>query len=166
MPWEWDWFRSSTMLKDGSWFHETKNNRVIWFTKENKYGTYDWLQENALKEEHTYIYKLKSGEIQQRIATIKVEEREWRWRAFKWLPYPRMIRKTISVEFSYGGPIEREVILEKKNCPLKLKDKYTGEVGERTGGWKGGTLGCGYDMLPNETPLQTLRRMEKERIFN
>jgi len=28
-----------------------------------------------------------------------------------------------------------------------------------------GTLGCGYELLPNETPLECLMRMEKEREF-
>jgi hypothetical protein len=43
--------------------------------------------------------------------------------------------------------------------------EFNDEVGERTGSWKGGTLGCGYNLLPNETPLECLRRMEKERKF-
>ncbi len=34
------------------------------------------------------------------------------------------------------------------------------------GSWKGGVLGCGYEMKPGETPKQTLRRMERERVFN
>jgi hypothetical protein len=156
MPWEWDWVRTSNLKKDGTWEHETKGNRKDFYKDE-------W-QDIIWKEEYPYIYKLKGGKIQERIATVKVEEREWRWRGFKWLPYPKMIHKDISVEFSYGGPIDREVIIEKNG--FKLKKKYTGEVGERTGSWKGGTLGCGYSMLPGESPEQTLRRMEKERVFN
>jgi hypothetical protein len=46
-----------------------------------------------------------------------------------------------------------------------LDVKFDDEVGERSGSWKGGTIGCSYEMLPNETPEQTLRRMEKEREF-
>ncbi len=82
----------------------------------------------------------------------------------KWFPYIKKVRKTIGIEFSYGGAIDRKVIVEKNG--FQLKKKYTGEVGERTNTYKGGTLGCGYNMLPNETPLETLRRMEKERKFN
>jgi hypothetical protein len=70
-----------------------------------------------------------------------VEEREWRPRWFKWTSLFARKRKTINVDFN-------------------------DEVGERTGSWKGGTLGCGYDLLPNETPLECLRRMERERKFN
>lgn len=43
--------------------------------------------------------------------------------------------------------------------------EFNAEVGERTGSWKGGCIGCGYQMNPNETPLQALRRMEAERKF-
>lgn len=87
-------------------------------------------------EAHPYTYTLRSGEVQQRTATIKHDRRVWtRW----WLPF-RRVSNAIDVTFS-------------------------DEVGERTGSWKGGTIGCGYQMKPGETPLQTLRRMELERKF-
>jgi len=87
-------------------------------------------------ESHPYTYTLKNGTVQLRTATIQVETRLW---TRFWLPY-RRFQKTIDVEFS-------------------------DEVGERTGSWKGGTVGCGYEMKSGETPLQTLRRMEIERKF-
>ncbi len=31
--------------------------------------------------------------------------------------------------------------------------------------WKGGTIGCGYNLLPNEHHLDCLKKMEKERKF-
>ena len=96
--------------------------------------------DGRLIEVHPYRYRLKSGEIQERKATVYIEEREWRWRCFQWLPYPRMISRCISIEFD-------------------------GEVGEGTGSWKGGAIGCGYEMLPNETIIGTLKRMESERKF-
>jgi len=83
----------------------------------------------------------------------------------KWFPTIRKKRKTIDVKFSYGGPFKRFVIIEKQGFKIPNSKEETGEVGERTGEWKGGTTGCGYQMLPNETPLETLRRMEKERKF-
>jgi hypothetical protein len=83
---------------------------------------------------------LKNGTVQERFATVNVEEREWRPRWFKFTKLFAKVRRTIGVEFS-------------------------DEVGERTGSWKGGTVGCGYDLLPKETPLACLRRMEKERKF-
>lgn len=87
-------------------------------------------------ETHPYHYKLKSGQVQERTATIKAETRRW---TRPWFPWS-MTRKTIDVQFS-------------------------DEVGERSGSWKGGTIGCGYEMNRGETPVETLRRMERERAF-
>ncbi len=162
MPWDWDWVRTSILLKDGSWEHDTYKQRKKKIYKEfynDKWNDLKW------REEHPYIYILKNGNIQNRIATIQVEEREWRFRALKWFPLIKMKRKCIDIKFSYGGSVERFVLLEKKGF-IKKNEKETGEVGERTGTYKGGTLGCSYEMKNNETPLETLRRMERERKFN
>lgn len=79
------------------------------------------------------------------MATCKVEEREWHrgegW--FKWLKwfYPAKIKRSLDLSFS-------------------------AEVGPQKGSWKGGTLGHGIDMLPNETVEDAFRRycsMEHER---
>lgn len=88
-------------------------------------------------ETHPYRYVLRSGEVQERMATIKAESRLW-WRP--WVPFRRLSR-SIDIEF----------------------DK---EVGERSGTWKGGVIGCGYEMRRGETPLDALRRMERERVFS
>jgi hypothetical protein len=42
---------------------------------------------------------------------------------------------------------------------------FSAEVGERSGSWKGGCIGCGYDLLPDELPEECLRRMERDRKF-
>lgn len=90
----------------------------------------------SAEETHPYAYLLNSGVVQRRTATIKHERRMWtRW----WLP-SRRVSNSIDVTFS-------------------------DEVGERSGSWKGGCIGCSYTMKPGETPLQTLRRMELEREF-
>lgn len=126
MPWDWEHVRHEVMFKDGlrvppgePW--ETNDGRIV--------------------ETFPYLYVLKNDEPQERNATIHTEEREWRWRWFTWLPFPRKIRRSISVDFD-------------------------GEVGEKSGSWKGGVLGCGYDMFPGETPHMTLQRMQAHRIFN
>ena len=87
-------------------------------------------------EAHPFRYVLRSGQVQYRIATIKPERRLW---TRPWLPYKRESRY-INIDFN-------------------------DEVDERTGSWKGGVLGCSYDMLPGEQPIDTLRRMERERKF-
>ena len=91
--------------------------------------------------EYDYKYTLKNGEVQERKATVYVERREWRQKWLKWTPLFALVKTSIEVEFN-------------------------GEVGERSGSWKGGCTGCGYNILPNETPEQALRRMENERKFN
>lgn len=87
-------------------------------------------------EQFPYTYRLRSGEVQERIATVKEERRLW---TRPWLPHKR---ENHYIDISF--------------------DK---EVGERSGSWKGGVMGCSYDMLPAENPLMTLRRMEQERRF-
>lgn len=87
-----------------------------------------------------YRYTLKSGEIQDATATVYVERRTWKWRWLPRLPWPRLVRQSIDIAFDM-------------------------EIGERSGSWKGGCIGCGWDMRPGETPEQTLRRMESERTF-
>jgi hypothetical protein len=86
------------------------------------------------KESHPFTYVLKNGTIQNRTATIYSEYGKW---TRYWIPWEQE-HTTIWVEFD-------------------------DEVGERSGSWKGGITGTGYEMLPNETPLDALRRMEKER---
>lgn len=158
MPWDWDWVRTSALKKDGTWEHETKKDRKSFYDDEWKKIL--WI------ESYPYTYVLKKGKIQNRLAEIKVEEREWRWKGLKWLPFIRTINKTIDVKFKYNGPLKRYVILEKNGFKNPYFEDEVDEIGERTGSYKGGTTGCSYRMLKNETPLETLRRMEKERIFN
>lgn len=79
MPWMYDWVRTSNLRKDGAWETEIKGNRKDFWKDEWK--------EIIWNEVHPYAYVLKSGTVQNRLATIKVEEMEWRWHWFKWLPY-------------------------------------------------------------------------------
>lgn len=111
-----------------------------WYTYGKKERSWEKKSDDVFTETHPYTYVLKNGTVQKREATIYVEEREWRWLWLKKLPWPRKTHRTIDV-------------------------KFNDEVGERTGSWEGGTVGCGYRMKDGETPLMTLRRMEKERTF-
>lgn len=88
------------------------------------------------KETHPYRYELRDGEIQQRTATIQKESRYW---TRYWLP--------------------------RKKTYIGINIDFSDEVGERSGSWKGGCIGCSYEMKPGESPLQALRRMEMERKF-
>lgn len=87
-------------------------------------------------ETHPYRYVLKSGEVQNRIATIQKENRKW---TRFWIPW-RKISTSININFD-------------------------DEVGEESGTWKGGCLGCGYEIAQSEEILDTLMRMERDRKF-
>lgn len=89
---------------------------------------------------YPYTYTKENGDIQFTYANVTVEEMEWRPKWFKWTNLFSKVRKSIKVEF------ERE-------------------IGESEGTYKGGVTGCGYDMLPDETPIQCLMRMQDERKF-
>lgn len=91
-------------------------------------------------ETYPYTYILRSGKVQERKATVSKRRHVLTWRAFKVFGWPRWIKEAIDVRFS-------------------------DEVGERSGSWKGGCIGCGYDLKPGETMLDCLRRMERERKF-
>lgn len=126
-PWDWEHVKCEVRRPDGSWVPHVASY-------DNKEPDGRWT------ETYDYTYTLRSGEVQRRKATVYVERREWRWRAFTWLPWPALKRQSIDIAFD-------------------------DEVGEGTGSWKGGTIGCGWDLLPGETPLESLRRMERERTF-
>lgn len=89
---------------------------------------------------YPYVYRLRSGEVQHRKATLTVERRTLGRNLLSAIYWPRRYREEICVKF----------------------DK---EVGERSGTWKGGVVGCGYEMRDGEEPLDTLRRMERERTL-
>jgi len=38
-------------------------------------------------------------------------------------------------------------------------------VGKGKGSWKGGCIGCSYDLLVNEAPMECIKRMERDRNF-
>lgn len=95
----------------------------------------------ATKQVADYTYVRKNGEKQEATATYWVSRMEWRMRWAKWFPFVRKVRTSIDVVFDR-------------------------EIGEGVDSWKGGVIGCGQDMLPGESALECLRRMERDRKFN
>jgi hypothetical protein len=110
LPWEYDWVRTSKLLKDGSWAHQTKKNRIDFYSEEWK--------EKIHKETHKYYYVHHRPKIVD--ATIVVEEREWRPKWFKWVPFFKKVRKDINVDFndSINGAYGTSHIM-KKNETVK-----------------------------------------------
>lgn len=147
-PWAWEWVRTSHLLSDGTWLDEIGRRRKEGFPnfpliREEKrpwIGVYAVHEDHKWREVYPYRYVLRSGEVQERQATVTLTEMEHRWRWFKWLPFPRRVSRSIDISFD-------------------------DEVGERTGSWKGGTMGCSYAIRHDEMPRECLARMEAERKF-
>lgn len=100
----------------------------------------DKAPDGRLVEDLPYRYVLKNGTVQEVTATIHVE---------RWSRRPRCLRWTSLFE----------------SQRVSIDVKFSGEVGEQSGSWKGGCIGCSYELLSGETPEQCLRRMERERKF-
>ena len=99
------------------------------------------LKENKLVKKYQYDYLDKyDGSVVP--CTFWVEEREWRRKWFKWCGWKgfKKVNKYIEIEFD-------------------------GEVGKGKESWKGGCVGCSYNLNPGETPLECIQRMERERTF-
>lgn len=91
-------------------------------------------------ETRPYTYVLKSGEVQNRTTTVSKRRHVLGRLGLNHLGWPKRIKESINIEFD-------------------------GEVGERSGSWKGGTIGCSYDLRQGEDMAGCLRRMERERRF-
>lgn len=124
-----DWVRTSILLKDDTWEHETKDNRKSFYNDYWKEKQKSWTYDYTDSYDNTIIP-----------TTIYVEEREWRPKWLKWTKLFNIVSRTIDVHFSE-------------------------ECGKGKGSYKGGCLGCSYNLLPSEEPLDCLKRMEKERKF-
>ncbi len=124
---DWPWYLHTLayekQLPDGTW------RKVSWKDRDQAYT-----------ETHPYTYKLRSGEVQHRTATVSKRRHVLCRRAVKRIGWPKWVKESIYVHFD-------------------------GEVGERSGTWKGGAIGCSYDLRNGETMLDALRRMERERSF-
>lgn len=146
MPWaSWEQVAHEVRRADDSWVpyvasYETRPGEVDSTVTVNILGKPFKEPDGRYIESYPYRYLLRSGEVQHRIATIHVERRIRRLSWLRWTRAFQQVTHAISVEFS-------------------------DEVGERSGSWKGGTIGCGWNLRPDETPRECLRRMERERKF-
>ena len=110
----------------------------IW-EHETKGNRKDFYKEEWKEKQESWTYNyIDSYDGEVIPTTIYVDEREWRPKWLKWTSLFAKKSRSIDIHFSK-------------------------EVGKRKGSWKGGTLGCSYELLPNELPIDCLKRMEKER---
>ena len=110
-----------------------------------KIDEYDDPDDLVYRESHPYKYTLENGKIQERIATITSKRSHLTYNIFK----PKWFRR-----FKFLNWIKQSIDVS-----------FNDEVGEITNSWKGGTIGCSYTLLPNESMQQCLRRMELNRKF-
>jgi len=104
-----------------------------------KDGKYLPMEKNEMVDRYFYDYTDKyDGEVIP--CTFWIEEREWRPKWLTWTGRWKYVKKYIEIVFN-------------------------NEVGSRKGSWKGGCIGCSYDLLENETPMECIKRMERERDF-
>lgn len=141
------------------------NGGTKWWAWDIPFYTKNWYRTSILLKDDTWEHELASGDKKSFYedewkekqkswtydytnsydntvvpTTIYVEEREWRPKWLGWTNKFAKTRRTIDIHFSK-------------------------EVGREKGSWKGGCIGCSYELLPGEEPLDCLKRMEKERKF-
>ena len=137
-PWTLHHIKTEGLGADGKWFYV----RPFRLGDEPREAPPVW------SAEYPYHYMLDSGEVQAVTATVTRE------------------RATYGALWFGRGPISRAL---RSVFPKKVFDdidiKFSDEVGSRRGSWKGGTIGCSYNMRPGETPRHTLNRMQAERRF-
>ena len=138
MPWSYEFHHKDIFMADGTWVREPRNKFYDVTADDEK--LLDHIHNNKYQETVPYRYVLRNGTVQNVQATVTVDEMQWRR---KWLPGTSLFAKT------------------KRTIDVK----FSGEVGERAGSYKGGTIGCSYEMQQDEDPIETLRRMERDRKF-
>lgn len=140
-PWSYDWL-STEILEHKANLPGLAKTVHMEKGRHSRLSEYDRIDaiKKSVSETYDYTYTLKNGQVQHCKATVYVDRMTWRARWHWILPFKK-VRTSICITFS-------------------------DEVGEGTGSYKGGCTGCGYDMQHGETPLECLRRMERERKFN
>lgn len=143
MPWEYTHISSKVKRPDGTWTNKVYSYEEGPLRVVNGHGATMGGKEPDGRQLWVvpYKYTLRSGEVQERIATVYMDRMEWRRKFMRWCPWFAKVRIGLWIDFS-------------------------DEVGEGTGSWKGGTVGCGWDIQPGETVEQAVCRMERERKFS
>jgi hypothetical protein len=113
-----------------------------------------------------YHYLLDDGEVQSVTATV-TRGRSWTvWRWFGESTSPQALGRVDRPRRAWLSDYLRG-IQKRLSRPQDVIDvAFSGEIGSRAGSWKGGCVGCSYEMRPGERPQDTLRRMQRERRFH
>jgi hypothetical protein len=138
LPWDWEIVRHDLLYPNGDVYWHNKYPRVRLGEKQkNNYSWYEILDGNQspYPKSDTQVEVAKYVNLEhytkdgrQQIAKIRLagEEREWRYRWFKWLPWPRKISRVV-------------------DCYSDV------ELGQRAGSWKGGMMGWSVEWREDES---------------
>jgi hypothetical protein len=136
LPWtQWRFIRFSLYQPDGTHFYTQLESERRAARKDGMRHFQEQMDAQEKVGKRLFTFRDFDGELIT--ATTHIEEREWHFgdKWCSWLSYFRKpkIHRSLSINFS-------------------------SEVGREKGSWKGGTLGHGIDMLPNETMEDAFRR--------
>jgi hypothetical protein len=137
LPWDWEIVRHDLLYPNGDVYWHNKFPRIRLGEKSNSYSWHQILDggespypksdaETELVKYVDLVHHTKSGKKQVARIRLAGEEREWRYRWFKWLPWPRKISRVV-------------------DCWSDA------ELGERAGSWKGGMLGWSVEWREDES---------------
>lgn len=86
-----------------------------------------------------YQYTLESKEVQNRVATLHITERGWTPWFLSFLPLVTFRRLVVDVDFNE-------------------------EVGEKSGSWKGGVMGTGFDLQKGQSVRQGFEQFSRKKF--
>ena len=135
LPWSWQHIRTQHLSKTAGWVTRQPVTLGVPYLNPTE-------DPSVHVEKLPFRYTLKSGEVQERIATVTARRAEHRWKISKalGLTRPRKISTSIDIEFD-------------------------GEVGERAGSWKGGCIGCSWPRRGGQTFKDALLDMQLRSKF-
>jgi hypothetical protein len=133
LPWDWDIVRHDLLMPDG---------RLYWRNDYAKKGKKYYYWYGILEcDEHPYpvvptqkqvakfvelVHHTRDGRKQVAKIRLTADEREWRWKWFKWLPWPNKKNRVV-------------------DCHSDI------ELGDRAGEWKGGLMGWSTEWKKDES---------------
>lgn len=142
-PWQRRFLFREFLTESGEWLPHDRRERS-WAPGEGV---------KPLTVEEPYHYLLDSGSVQSVTASV-VRERSWT--VWVWFGEGKKARLSNALR-------ELQRRLSTPNDGLDIE--FSAEVGGRAGSWKGGCVGCGWNMNPGETVKSALLRMQRERRF-
>jgi hypothetical protein len=134
LPWDWNIVRHDLLLPNGDLYwrnnYTKKNSQEFYWHEliENTKSPYRDMDGIGVQTINyiDFVHYTEDGKIQTAKISLAGEEREWRWKWFKWLPWPRKIQRTV-------------------NCNSDTP------IGEKVNTWKGGLMGWSCEWRKNET---------------